>query len=60
LSTEFQNEFWKQVSENGLPENLGIYGKPKCEKMPQNFSIPKTGVRQQGIAVIGGRKLGSP
>jgi len=60
LSTESQNEFWKEVSEDGLPESLGIDGKPKCGKMPKNFSIPKNGRQQQGIAVTGGRKLGSP
>jgi hypothetical protein len=39
---------------------LGIDGKPKCGIMSTNFSIPKTGMQQQRIAVIGGRKLGSP
>jgi len=60
LSTESLNEFWKEVSEDGLPESVGIDGKPKCGKMPKDFSIPKTGMQQQGIAVIGERKLVSP
>jgi hypothetical protein len=33
--------------------------KSKCGIMPTNFSIPKTGMQQQGISVTGGRKQGS-
>ena len=34
-----KNEFWKQVSEEGLLENQGIDRKTKCGEMPSYCSI---------------------